>query len=332
MDDVYRYPLDDDATTPQAAFDIAQSYIDDIQTIMVDPTPAQEVALERFLANSLAILIFGSNQIERVGCNKVVTLHLCKHILAGKDVNVEPRSKEYEEGLKRMIKEKGRSGGAGIVRERAEVVQHALTLKYIVNSVVLENEPVTEAVILETHRILCHDIPLDDGSGDKYAGEYRTVPVVAGFSSFTPPDRVPAAMRKLVKDLRADVLKAEIEGELDHFMLAAIYCHKFVNIHPLVDGNGRVCRLLLNAILLKYAGIVVPLGEKGEERDEYLNVAAARNLHEQDEDDEGFNAFSPPWAELATMVVSKSAEQLEALKEHIQDPSALNSDDDVVVD
>ena len=34
-------------------------------------------------------------------------------------------------------------------------------------------------------------------------------------------------------------------------MLAAKYRHKFINIHPLADDDGRICHLILNAILLK---------------------------------------------------------------------------------
>ena len=56
-------------------------------------------------------------------------------------------------------------------------------------------------------------------------------------------------------------------------MLAAKYCDRFVNIHPFKDGNGRMCRLILNAILIKYAGVLIPLGEKCEDRAEYLQIA-----------------------------------------------------------
>ncbi|KAH0544522.1 hypothetical protein FGG08_001294 [Glutinoglossum americanum] len=43
-------------------------------------------------------------------------------------------------------------------------------------------------------------------------------------------------------------------------------------IHPIVDGNGRTCRLILNAILLKYAGVIVAIGEQDEDRKQYIEI------------------------------------------------------------
>ena len=79
-------------------------------------------------------------------------------------------------------------------------------------------------------------------------------------------------MSAMVNDLQIDLAKADEKKWLDPFVLAAKYCDRMVNIHPFKDGNGRMCRLILNAILMKYAGIVVSLGEKGENRDQYIAV------------------------------------------------------------
>ena len=76
----------------------------------------------------------------------------------------------------------------------------------------------------------------------------------------------------MVARLQQELLEAETSGQLDPFTLAAKSCDRFVNINPFKDANGRMCRLVLNAILIKYAGIVVPLGEKSE-REEYLQIA-----------------------------------------------------------
>ena len=68
--------------------------------------------------------------------------------------------------------------------------------------------------------------------------------------------------------------ECERRGFLDPYMLASKYCHRFVNIHPFLDGNRQTGRLLLNAVLL---GIVVALGweerETDDERDKYLRIA-----------------------------------------------------------
>ena len=79
-------------------------------------------------------------------------------------------------------------------------------------------------------------------------------------------------MARLVEETNAAIAKTEEEGSLDPYCLAAKACAEFVMIHPFLDGNGRTCRLILNALLLKYAGIVVPIGEHEEERDEYLQI------------------------------------------------------------
>ena len=62
----------------------------------------------------------------------------------------------------------------------------------------------------------------------------------------------------------------------DPVVLAAKYCHMFVNIiHPFVESNGRTCRLILNAHLLKYGGLFACFEQDDGDRDKYLEIAAA---------------------------------------------------------
>ena len=56
--------------------------------------------------------------------------------------------------------------------------------------------------------------------------------------------------------------------------MAAKYSNGFVQIHPFEDGSGRVARLILNAILLKYAEIVVSNGEHEDARAEYIGIVS----------------------------------------------------------
>lgn len=69
------------------------------------------------------------------------------------------------------------------------------------------------------------------------------------------------APEELIQEFDDDIAKVEKTLALDPFTLVAKYCNDFVMIHPFLDGNGRMCRLILNAILLKYAGDFVCLGE-----------------------------------------------------------------------
>lgn len=164
----------------------------------------------------------------------------------------------------------------------------------------------------QTHKILCSGIPLDDGGPqEEYAGIYRQENVMAGFSTFSPASGVPGDMARLMKEFRWDIGKAERLGELEALFLAAKCCHKLVTIHPFLDGDGRTCRLLLDAILLEYAGILVPLGERNEDRSRYLEIASKSNI--AGEDDER------PWAEPASLILVKANATLRKWKERILD-------------
>lgn len=55
--------------------------------------------------------------------------------------------------------------------------------------------------------------------------------------------------------------------------LAAEYCLIFVRIHAFQDVSSRMCRLLWNAVLIKYTGVAVSLGEHNQERHEYTGTA-----------------------------------------------------------
>ena len=146
----------------------------------------------------------------------------------------------------------------------------------MINVFVNQDKNMTEELIKDTHAILAKGLSAEEAgivSGIDFAGTYRHRPAYAGAMEMTKPSDIPAAMRSMVSRLQADLAEVEASGQLDPFMLAAKYCDRFVNIHPFKDANGRMCRLILNSILIKYAGVVVPLGEKAEDRAEYLQIA-----------------------------------------------------------
>ncbi|KAJ5083438.1 hypothetical protein N7456_012865 [Penicillium angulare] len=79
---------------------------------------------------------------------------------------------------------------------------------------------------------------------------------------------------QMIKQIEFDVSQAAVSG-LDSIMLAAKYTHIFVVMYPFVDGNGRLCRLILNSMLLKSGCFIVCLGEDsdGKDRHDYIEIA-----------------------------------------------------------
>ena len=76
------------------------------------------------------------------------------------------------------------------------------------------------------------------------------------------------------------------DGTVDPYEMAARYKHRSVNIHPFVDGNDRVCRLIMNTILLRYVGHLCIFGSTNDEVHTYLGIAYRRGRKSEEEEGE----------------------------------------------
>ncbi|KAF4504633.1 hypothetical protein G6O67_008060 [Ophiocordyceps sinensis] len=229
----------------------------------------------------MIIAVFGSNMIERAGLGWDITLHLCRRIIAGEDVGeISERDADYQDALVKLCMQQPNLENMpchAILRGRNEIVQHVKAFQHLINAFVTDKQSLSEDLIKETHRILTKGTPIiQDGSPnvapEAYGGTYRTVIVGAGSSNFTVPKYVPTNTKEMCDNLEKEVVTAEKGGATDPFSLAAKYSLEFVQIHPFQDGNGRICRMILNAILCRSAGVIIPIGEKGEERSEYIEI------------------------------------------------------------
>ncbi len=119
-----------------------------------------------------------------------------------------------------------------------------------------DNFPLSLRLIREVHKVL-----LAQGRGsDKTPGEFRrsqnwlggTRPGNARFVP-PPPDRVAACMSDLEKFLHDQTQRTPV-------LLKAALAHvQFETIHPFVDGNGRLGRLLITLILCAQDALTQPL-------------------------------------------------------------------------
>lgn len=284
-DNSYRtYSSDQD---PEALFEKATRYLSPIAVNHAPPPERKEIIL-KWTNDSMIHAIYGSNMIERAGLPWEATLNHCRQVLQGLDPDVRCDLDD--------------------IRGRREVVQHMRAYRHILRRFAILEEDMSEDLIKETHGILCKGVSIIDPEYpevpyEEYAGKHRDVPVGAGNTMFIMPKFVPVKMTEMCANL-----KKELEGvqSLDPFSLASKYSLRFVEIHPFQDGNGRMCRMILNAILFRYLGIVIPIGETDEDRIEYINIKkrASRDM-------EGHGEYG-------TFVLKKGVKAIQRLKQKLQ--------------
>lgn len=120
--------------------------------------------------------------------------------------------------------------------EQLEAKNHQTALNYLFDYIA-KKEKVDENLALKLHGILMNGVRSD-------AGVYRQHAVrIVGVN-------LPTANYMSVPKLMAEVLARITEKPQDIIALSASVHIKFEQIHPFSDGNGRVGRLLMNAMLL----------------------------------------------------------------------------------
>ncbi|KAK7753436.1 hypothetical protein SLS62_004511 [Diatrype stigma] len=270
------------------------------------------------IENSLVEVVYTSNYIETTGSDLETTADLCYRIFRGEKVlpMVDERDREYEQGRAALMSMKRPHTLDDVIRSRQEIINHAHALSYAIDAVVIDSKPITEDFLKEVHTKLCAGKVLGEEAGQ--SGEYRTWEIAARHgmkkrSIFIRSSSVPVYMKQLVSDLRDDMASAAQTGVLDPFDLASKYCHRLVCIHPFGDGNGRLCRILLNILLLKYAGHVSIFGGNDTEREEYLDLACRANKKFHEEDMEIPESEKKGHRELAQFTCRKSKKTLEKL-------------------
>ena len=150
------------------------------------------------------------------------------------------------------------------LREVYEAKNHRKALDFIKEY----KGELSEGFILRLHAIILKDI------SEKFAGRYRENPVRIFGSDARFPDS--AVVPQLVKNLIYWYHKHK--KDYHPFERAIIFSMKLVTIHPFVDGNGRISRLIMNFILRKKDYPWINIYNK--QRAEYLK--AVRKANDED--------------------------------------------------
>ncbi|MBF9018945.1 MULTISPECIES: Fic family protein [unclassified Oceanispirochaeta] len=130
--------------------------------------------------------------------------------------------------------------GGKTVNEHLEAINHKEGI-FLIEKIIKNHQELSEFTIKEIHRVILK------GIDDLEAGCYRRTNVRIVGARMIPPQTV-----KLNK-LMAELLTWYYENltVLPIPELAAQFHYRFVCIHPFIDGNGRVARLLMNLILMR---------------------------------------------------------------------------------
>lgn len=147
------------------------------------------------------------------------------------------------------------------LREIHEAKNHAQALEYIKSY----RGEISESFILKLHSIILKDISLN------FAGRYRENPVrvIGSDFKFPAPDKIPQLIGNLIYWYKKN------KAKMHPFEIAIIFSLKLVSIHPFIDGNGRISRLVMNFILNKnkYPWINVYM----RQREAYLKTVRKAN-------------------------------------------------------
>lgn len=125
-------------------------------------------------------------------------------------------------------------------QKKIEVSNIMSAVKYI-ESKIKVGKPITEKSILVLHTIVMKNLAVETGFFRK---EMSAIFNKAGNAVYLPPN--PTQINALISQLFVYINKNEEKSPLIQALLAHLI---FEKIHPFLDGNGRVGRLLIQAVL-----------------------------------------------------------------------------------
>lgn len=194
----------------------------------------------------------------------------------------------------KVVLEDGLTINGKPMKDHLETVGHAAAFDMLLE--LAENKTFTEDDIKTLHSLFYSKID------NVHAGCYRDKQVIVTGAdiNFPAPEELDRKMKEFIKNL------SDLKQRLHPVEYAAMVHALFVNIHPFIDGNGRVARLLMNLALLQagYNITIIP----PVVRTDYIRALQKSN----------HNDFKPFINFISEMVYESQKEYLKTVK-HLAD-------------
>jgi Fic family protein len=141
-----------------------------------------------------------------------------------------------------------------INRDVADVINYVKALKFAVGR--LAELPLCNRLIQETHAVLLAGLR----GAEKSPGEFRRSQnwIGGGGSTIKNARYIPPNPHDMTEAISALERYINADDDLDILVRAALVHYQFETIHPFLDGNGRIGRLLITLFLMVKGALSTP--------------------------------------------------------------------------
>jgi len=243
-------------------------------------------------------------------------------LLLGPYLTQEAVASSRIEGTQASLSDVLRAEASGAPSQSEDIAEVERYIAAIRQGYELVSElPISQRLILRLHKTLLSGVR----GQEKRPGEFRRSPVWIGSASdnpdtaaFVPP--LPDDLPDLIGDWERYVNEP---GELPTLIRCGLMHYQFETIHPFLDGNGRIGRLLINLMLLEEGRLGTPLlylsGYLEQHRREYYERLQA--VRERGEDQEWLQFFLTAVRRSADDAVARAERLVEVRERYLTEAS-----------
>jgi Fic family protein len=218
-----------------------------------DPSPLPPKPPIALDGETVSLLVEANKQLVLLDClaSRIPNINLFVSMYVRKEALMSSQIEGTQATLEDILDPIGKNANRNV----ADVINYIKAVEYAIAR--LKELPLCNRLIRETHAILMSDVR----GQEKNPGEFRVSQNWIGTQGGTlknaryiPP--TPQDMTRAISGLEKYI---NTEDDLDILIRAALIHYQFETIHPFLDGNGRIGRLLITLFLIEKKVLTAPV-------------------------------------------------------------------------